>query len=53
VWDLTDARLIHQFPGAPGPLSADGRLLATFLGRPRTTLLWDAQDGRYLGFVRH
>lgn len=49
VWDLTDSRLIHQFPGAPGPFSADGRVLATFLQRPRTTLLWDPQDGRYLG----
>jgi WD40 repeat protein len=56
LWNLTDLRLIHQFPGAPGPLSADGRFLATFLRRPRTrpweprmTLLWNAQDGRYLG----
>jgi WD40 repeat protein len=49
VWDLTDSRLIHQFPGAPGPLSADGRVLATLLRPARTTLLWDAQDGRYLG----
>jgi len=49
VWDLTDSRLIHQFPGAPGPFSADGRVLATFLQCPRTTLLWDPQDGRYLG----
>ena len=51
VWDLADSRLLHQFPGAPGPLSADGRVLATFLRQSRATMLWDAQDGRYLGCV--
>ncbi|MFW5692716.1 MAG: WD40 repeat domain-containing protein, partial [Thermoguttaceae bacterium] len=51
IWSLTDSRLVHQFPGAPGPWSADGRVLATFLKRPPTTLLWDAHDGRYLGCV--
>lgn len=50
VWDLTDSRLIRQFPGAPGPFSTDGRLLTTLLRRPNATLLWDVQDGRYLGF---
>lgn len=50
VWDLNDSRLIRQFPGAPGPFSADGRLLTTILRRPTATLLWDVQDGRYLRF---
>jgi WD40 repeat protein len=49
VWDLTDSRLLHQFPGLPGPFSADGNVIATFLRAARATLLWDLEDGRYLG----
>jgi WD40 repeat protein len=49
VWDLSDLRLLQQFPGLPGPFSIDGRLLATFVRSSRATLLWDLENGRYLG----
>jgi len=49
VWDLSDLRLLQQFPGSPGPFSTDGRFLATFVRSSGTTLLWDLADGRYLG----
>lgn len=49
VWDLTDSRLVQEFPGLPAAFSADGTVLATWLRRARTTLLWDLENGHYLG----